>query len=259
MLSAIRDVLTYRSLVSNLVLKDLKLKYRDSALGALWSLLNPLLLLAVYTLVFKYILHVATEDYAIYLLVGLLPWTFFQTATLASTGSIVFNGGLIQKVAFPRQVLPVATVLSCLAQFLIALFVLLPALLLVSHRSLRWPALLLPVLVLLHVVFTLGIALILSCATTYFRDVAHLTEVALLLLFWLTPVLYPLDLAPRLFRLALTASPLCAFTLAYRDLLFWGRLPGPAVVLCIVLAAAVSLAVGLAVFRRLGPDLAEEI
>jgi ABC-2 type transport system permease protein len=253
------ELYRYRSLIRNLVFKDLKLKYRDSVLGFLWSLANPLLLLSVYTLAFKHILRVQMEDYSYFLLVGVLPWSFFSTAAQASTGSIVYNAGLIQKVRFPREALPIATVLFCLAQFLLALGILLPALLVASHHPLRAAALLLPMLLALHLLFTVGVAFVLSAATAFFRDVAHLTEVALMLLFWLTPILYPIGMAPARLQMAIKLSPLAAFALAYQDLLFWGRLPEAPVLLGVLAAPVVSLGLGVAVFRRVSPAFAEEV
>src|SRR5262249_28770257 len=126
------DVLRYRGLIKNLVYKDLKLKYRGSILGVAWSLLNPLLLIRGYPVAFKKVLRVEQHDYPYFLLVGLLPWNFFSGALLASTGAVIGNANLIRKVYFPREILPIATVLFGFAQFLLALAVFLPALLIVS-------------------------------------------------------------------------------------------------------------------------------
>jgi ABC-type polysaccharide/polyol phosphate export permease len=254
-----RELLRYRALVRNLVLKDLKLKYRDSLLGFLWSLMNPLLMLSVYTLAFEYVLRVQMEDYPYFLLVALLPWQFFASSAQAATLSISGNAPLIQKVSFPREVLPISTVLFGLAQLLLALGVLLPAALLAFDRPLPWTAALLPLLLLLHLAFTLGAAFLLSTLATFFRDVVHLTEVALVLLFWLTPILYPISMAPPWLRLALEASPLAAFALAYQDLLFWGRLPEPAVLAMLAAAPPAIFVAGLAVFRRFSGSFPEAI
>jgi ABC-type polysaccharide/polyol phosphate export permease len=121
--SVVAELLRYSPLVKNLVFKDLKLKYRDSVLGVVWSLLNPLLMLGVYTLAFKFILRVQTENYAYFLLVGLLPWNFFSSSLIASTQAIAGNGHLIRKVYFPRETLPIATVLFTFSQLLLALAV----------------------------------------------------------------------------------------------------------------------------------------
>jgi ABC-type polysaccharide/polyol phosphate export permease len=255
----LREVYRYRALVRNLVLKDLKLKYRDSLLGVVWSLLNPALHIAVYTWAFKGVLRIPLDDYSHFLLAGLLPWNFFAGALLASTWSIRANGSLIRKAHFPTETLPIATVLFSLAQLLLALAVFLPVMALLSGAGVRWTAVLLLPLLALHALFTIGLALLLSALTAFFRDVAHLTEVALAMLFWVTPVVYPASLAPEALRGLLEWSPLAAFSGAYQDVLFWGRLPGPARLASIAAAAAFALALGWRVFRALSPRFAEEV
>src|SRR6185503_9693330 len=143
----IRDLVRYRELIRNLVLKDLTLKYRGSILGVAWSLAHPALLLAVYTLAFRNVLKVPVPHYPFFLLVALLPWNFFAGAATAATGAIVSNGLLLRKAAFPREALPVASVLFVFAQLVLALAVFLPALAFVGGPGLRWTAvLLLPIL-----------------------------------------------------------------------------------------------------------------
>lgn len=235
------------------------MKYRDSLLGVLWSLLNPLLTLAVYTFAFHTILRVQMEGYAWFLLVSLLPWNFFSGSLYASTSSVLQNAHLIRKVPFPREVLPVATVLFLFAQFLLALSVFIPLLMISSVLRVRWTFLLVGPVLLFHVAFTIGLALALSALTTWFRDLTHLTEVALLLLFWLTPVVYPVTMTPSWLQPLLSASPLAAFTIAYQELLFFGRVPAPLVLLSVVVYPVVSLIVGLSIFRRYSPSFAERV
>ena len=251
--------LRYRTLVRNLVFKDLKLKYRDSVLGVVWSLLNPLLLLIVYTVAFKVVLQVQTENYPYFLLAGLLPWTFFSSALVASTQAITGNANLIRKVRFPLETLPIATVLFAFSQLLLGLAVFLPALAILSAVRLHWTALLFVPLLLLHVLFTLGLAFALSAGTVFFRDVAHLTEVAVVLLFWLTPIIYPASIAPPGFQRFFALSPLAAFAMAYQDILFWGRVPGELLLSTVAGWTLVALIGGYALFRRLSPALAEEV
>lgn len=220
-----QDCFNYRSLIKNLVLKDLKLKYRGSVLGVVWSLLRPLLMIVVYTLAFKYVVRIKMENYVFFLFIGLLPWNFFQGAVMASTGSITDNGNLIKKVLFPRATLPIATVLFNLAQFLLALAVFLLLFLLFGNLPLNWVVLLFFPLIALHLLFTVGIALILSSLTSSFRDIVHLTEVGLLLIFWVTPIIYPITMVPANFQYLMKINPLASFAIAYQDILFWGRIP----------------------------------
>ena len=256
--ATVRDLVRYRWLVANLVLKDLKLKYRDSALGVCWSLLNPLLLLGVYTVAFKQILRVPTESYPFFLIVGLLPWTFFASALVASTGAVTGNAHLIRKVAFPPEVLPVAAVLFAFAQLLLAVAVFVPAVALLTGVRFGPAALLFPVLLGLHLVMTVGVAFALSALTSSFRDVAHLTEVALVLLFWLTPVVYPAVMAPAPLRSLFLVSPPAAFASAYQDVLVWGRLPDPMVAATVCLAPLLALLAGHRIFRSFRATFAED-
>jgi ABC-type polysaccharide/polyol phosphate export permease len=259
MQSSAAHFLRYRTLVRNLVFKDLKLKYRDSVLGVVWSLLNPLLMLLVYTLAFKSILRVPMENYPFFLLAGLLPWNFFASSLTASTQAIVRDGGLIRKVYFPREVLPIATVLFTFSQLLLALAVFVPALLWVSGGRLNWPAVLVVPVLLLHLLFTLGIGFILALSTVFFRDVAHLTEVAVILLFWLTPIIYPVTMAPAQLQGFFKLSPLAAFATMYQDVLFWGRLPEGLVASTGLGWTVAALLGGHALFRRFSGNLAEEV
>ena len=178
----------YRELLRNLVIKDLKIKYRDSAIGFLWSLINPLLLILVYSFVFSHILRVDIANFSYFLLVGILPWTFFAQSLMMSTGSIIDNGGLIRKVAMPMEIFPVATVLFNLAQFGLAFLVFLPMTIFFFDVRIGWVSLWFLPLLLLHLLFTVGLSFLVATATVFYRDVRHLMETLLMLLFWLTPL-----------------------------------------------------------------------
>jgi ABC-type polysaccharide/polyol phosphate export permease len=257
--AVIAELYRYRALVLNLVLKDLRLKYRDSLLGVVWSLLNPLLLLLVYTLAFRIVLRVPVENYACFLLVGLLPWTFFAGALQASTLSVLGSSMLMRKVYFPRETLTLAAGLFAFVQLLLALVAFLPIAYLVLNMRWGWSMLFFPLLLGLHFAFTLGLGLFLAAITVRYRDVIHLTEVALTLVFWLTPILYPVSLAPPMLQRLFAFSPPSAFAIAYQDALFWGRAPAAGLWLTMSLAAAIALAFGWTVFRRCAASFAEEV
>lgn len=211
---------SYRELVRNLVLKDLKLKYRGSALGFTWSLANPLLMLAVYSLAFTLILGIRREGFVYFLLLGLLAWTFFATTATMAAGSITDAGGLLRSVRFPRTVLPVATVLFNLAQYLLTFAVLLPIMLMVFRVRPSVTMLAFPVVLLLLVLFTTGVAFMLATATAFFRDVKHLLEIALGALFWMTPIIYDLSDVPERLRLPILLSPMSPFVTALHDMFY---------------------------------------
>ena len=228
LLSGLRAVLSHRELIRNLVLKDLKLKYRGSVLGFLWSIVNPLATVGVYTFAFNYVLNVPQPGFPFFLLVGLLAWTFFGNSAIMSTGAIVDNGSLIKAVRFPRLILPLATVLFNLAQYLLTIIVLLPLMLLVYRRPASLSLLLFPVFLLFQVALTVGVALILAAATAFFRDVRHFLELALSLLFWTTPIIYTFNQVPERLRPVLLWSPMTPFAVAYQHLFFYGDWPDAA-------------------------------
>ncbi len=238
----------YRELIKNLVLKDLKLKYRDSVLGFLWSLANPLLLILVYSFVFGHMLRSGPPNFAYFIMVGILPWNFFAQSLMMSTGSILDNGNLIRKVALPMEVFPVATVLFNLAQYLLALIVFFPMAFLFFRVSLTWAWItFLPILVL-QIVFTLGMCFLLSTATVFYRDVRHFTEILLMLVFWLTPIIYNIEAVPESLRRVLYMNPLSYFILAYQDALYHNTFPALEKLIVIVALAFLSLGLGYSLF-----------
>lgn len=252
------SIFQYRDLLKNLVIKDLKVKYRNSILGFLWSLLNPLMTIIVYSVALKYILRVQIENFPLFLIVGILPWNLFSGTAIASTEAIISNANLIKKIAFPREILPIATVLFHLAQFLLALLVFFPALIFLGAP---WtPAVIAyPMVLLLQVVFTFGVALLLSTATVFYRDVKYLTEVALMILFWMTPVIYHLSMVPERVRWLFELNPMTAYITAYHDMLYWGRWPSAQMLLLGSLWAVLALGVGSWVFRRQQRFFAEDL
>jgi ABC-2 type transport system permease protein len=237
-------VFRYRELLRNLVAKDLKLKYRGSVLGFLWSLLNPLLMIGVYTIAFKYILQTRSEGFVFYVMLGLLAWTFFVNSVLMSAGAIVDNGGLVKSVFFPRAILPLATVLFNFAQYLLTALVFLPVLHVLYGVTPAAPMLLFPVFLGLQVLFTIGVALMVATGTALFRDVRHFLEFGLAALFWLTPIVYPLEQIPERFRTLVLLTPMSPFIVAYHKMFFYQEWPGPMVWALAIGYAAAALAAG---------------
>ena len=258
-LETIGAIASHRELLKNLVLRDLKLKYRGSVLGFLWSLLNPLAVVLAFTFAFKYILQSTQSDYPFFVLLGVLAWTFFASAVTMSTGAIIESGGLVKAVQFPRAILPVATVFFTLAQYMLTALVFLPLLLLLRQHPLGWPMLLYPVFLFLQVTMTIGLALMLAAATTYFRDIRHLVEVSLQLLFWMTPIVYSIEIVPEAVRPVLLASPMSPFITAYHELFYYVRWPGMLTWLLAIGYAVGALAAGVLVFTKLQDELGEQL
>lgn len=256
---ALAGLIRYRGLIKNLVLKDLKLKYRGSVLGFLWSLVNPVVMIAVYTVAFTYILRTRVQGFVFFLLLGILPWGFFVGSANMATGAIIDSGSLMKSVAFPRSILPVSVVLFNLSQFLLTVLVLLPVMLVVYRVVPSGSMLLYPVFLVLQVMFTIGVALLLAAGTTFFRDVRHLLEIALSILFWLTPIVYPLVQVPRPVRALILLSPLSPFIVAYQQMFFYRQWPEPMVWVLGVTYGLGAFLVGAWVFLAVEDRLPEHL
>jgi ABC-type polysaccharide/polyol phosphate export permease len=257
--SALAELLQYRELVALLVVRELKVRYKRSVLGLLWTMLNPLLLMVVYTVVFATIMRAPQRNFAIFLLSGLLPWLFFSTSVLQGLNSILTNQELIRKVRLPQAVFPLSVVGSNLVNFALSL---LPLLLLMAVLGQPFtPALLfIPVAIFILAVFTSGVTLLFATFTVFFRDVRHLAEVLLQMLLYLSPVFYDLQMLGqrsdwwfRAFRLFLRLNPLSYLLPLVRDPVYYGRLPSLASLGIASLESLLMLAVGFAVFHRLAP------
>jgi lipopolysaccharide transport system permease protein len=249
----------YRELLKNLVFKDVKLKYRGSVFGFLWSLANPLLMIIVYAVAFTFILRVRSQGFVFYLMLGQLSWTFFASSAAMSTGAVVDNAGLLKSVLFPRAILPIGTVLFNLVQYLLTLAVFLPAMLLWYHVPLSPPMLLFPLFLALQVIFTIGVALVLATATAFFRDVRHLLEVALSVLFWTTPIVYELRQVPERIQPLILLSPVASFVVAYQQMFFYREWPDPMVWLVAAAYAAGTFAVGALMFLAFEQRFTEQL
>ena len=239
----------YRDLLTNLVLRDLRVKYKGSTLGFAWSLLHPLLMAAVYTLAFRYVLQVRVPHFPVFLLAGLLPWTFLAASLASAGGAVVDNGVLVRKVAFPRAVLPLGAVASQFVQFVLMYVVIIP-LAATLGTGLSAALFALVPLALLQLAFTAGLSLAVSAAQVHFRDTQHLVGVILQVWFWLTPIVYPITLVPEAFRGWLRLNPMALFAVAYQDAVLQHTMPSAADTAILTAVAALALVLGLALFRR---------
>src|SRR5688572_29842091 len=220
------------------------------------------MLLAVYTLVFtKFFPQQVVQPYPLFLFSGILPWTFFAAAVLESTSSISSNAGLIKKVMFPAEALPIVVVLSHLVHFALAVPILLAAILTfaaLGKFTLSATMLLAPVLMLLQTLFVAGLAMTISSASVLFRDLRDIIANLLQLGFFITPIIYPIEqITSRPLRALLRVNPMTPFVVAYQDLLFYGRLPNLSDTILMIAYAVASLMMGFFVFDRLRDTLAE--
>ncbi|MXZ38975.1 MAG: ABC transporter permease [Holophagales bacterium] len=266
MVEVARSLVRYRSLLWTLVMRELRARYRGSVLGFLWSLLNPLLLLAVYSFVFGMILKrsdlVAVEPYGVFLVTGLFPWIWVSTSLLEGCTSLTANGGLIRKAVFPVEVLPAVAVTANLVHFLLALPIVGVALVagrLLGYPISGWTAVLLPAVLAIELVMVAGLAFALAALCVHFKDVRDLLGNLLVLAFFLAPIIYTLSDLPPQFASVVQLNPMTSFTTATQDLLFFGRLPELQVWAIMAAIAAVSWVVGAGLFSRLSDTLAEAV
>lgn len=268
-LSLVRDAWRRRELLRVLTSRELSARYRGSALGFLWSLANPLLLLAVYTLVFGTILapklgeSSSKDPYALYLITGLFPWIWTVTSLLEGSVSLSANSGLIRKAVFPCELLPLVSVVSNLVHFIFALPILLGALLvgrLMGFPVLGWGSLSAVGIVVLQFLALSGAALGLSAACVHFKDIRDLLANALQLLFFLAPILYEVsDIGLSSVQLVIRLNPFTPFALAYQSTLFRGDVPSLAVWLQMSSVSVVFFVLGTTLFRRLEDTLVEAV
>lgn len=272
----LRELFAHREVLVNLTRKELKVKYKSSVLGILWSMLNPLMYLVVFFLVFKLFLQNDIPDFHIYLLSGLLAWTFFSTSVQGATNSVVGNGPLVTKVAFPREILPLSSIGSSMVNFFFQFIVLMAVMVAFTYVFLGPSVVLLPLALAVLLVFSVAVGLATSALNVRYRDTAHLVELGLLAWFWLTPVIYPAIIVLergsftwRLYQL----NPLVTITLGFQRALYGPRrlpdgrgvLPDPGVAWYAIrlglvgLAAVVLLYLTWRLFYRRSGDFAEEL
>jgi lipopolysaccharide transport system permease protein len=254
-----RETLThYRDLVLVLVAKELKVRYRSTVLGYAWSLLHPLAFAAIFFVLFKVILRIPREDYALFLITGLFPWQWFSNSVSASTVSFLHNSSLIRKVMFPRSLLVLAGVLNDMFHFLVSVPVV--VLFMLYHRrapSLAWIALL-PLVVVIQLMFTQGVALALATCNLFFRDLERLAVILTTLWFYVTPVLFPADMMPAEFAWALYVNPMAAIVGCWRGLFLDGSVP-PMLLAMAAAWAVAALGIGHRIYRTLEWRFAEVV
>ena len=243
------ELYKYRWLLQELVSRDLKIKYRRSVLGYLWSVLNPLMLMTVLTIVFSQMFRFSIPNYPVYLLAGQLIFSFFSEATTASMVSILYGACLIKKVYLPKYIFPVSKTLSSFTNFafsLVALFIVMIA----TKSWLSSTALLLPVFLVYFFVFTVGVGLLLSTIVVFFRDVQYLYGVALTALNYLTPIFYPVDLLPAWLKELMVVNPLYNYVTMFRKIIVYGQWPTLTEhAICIVFSLG-TLLLGMYVFKK---------
>jgi ABC-2 type transport system permease protein len=244
-----RSLYEHSDLIWYLVLRDLRVRYRRSTLGLLWTMLQPLMTMLVLYMVFSHVFRFEVYRYPVYALAGILFWNFFQQSIVASMNSLRGNAAILQKLPVPKAVFPVATVISGVVNLCFALVPLL-AILIATGEPLRPALLFLPVSIVLAAIFTLGAGLLLSPLAVFFHDVVELVGVVLMLLMYLTPIFYPMAIIPEQYRWMVRYNPVRSVLEVFRDPIYYGKIPPlPHVAVTLVIALA-ALAIGALAFRR---------
>ena len=257
MIETSAEIFKHKYLVNALALRHLSTRYRGSLLGFFWSFLNPLCLMLVYTLVFKYYIRFSgVDNYSVFIFCGLLPWLWTTQALSEGTSSIVSGGHLVTKSMFPAHVLGTVSVITALFNFLFSLPILLVVMLVSGYQlHVTWLGLLL--LIPLNFIFLLGLVWALSPLNVKFRDVQHVVGNFLTFVFFLCPIVYPVSTVPESFRFTLHLNPFALFTIAYQNLLYDGVLPSAQTILYLGAFSLLCLLIGSMIYRETRETLAE--
>jgi len=243
------EIYRYRDLVLALVARELKVRYRRSALGFTWTMLQPLLMMLVLQVVFSALFRFQLANYPVYAMAGILFWNFFSQSVVASMNSLRGNALLLKKVPVPKAVFPIATVASGVINLVFALVPLLLILVITGH-PLTLALLFLPVAILLAALFTLGAGLLLSPLSIFFNDIVEMITVILSVLMYLTPIFYPKEIVPPKMRWIVRFNPLRSILEVFRDPIYYGKVPPLSHVTVSCLIVLVALAAGAWAFRK---------
>lgn len=253
-----KEIYQYRHMLKTLVKQDINGRYKGSFLGFLWTLLNPLLMLLVYSLVFQFVFRTGIEHYSIYLFICLMPWNTFANTIAIGTTCVSNNASILKKVYFPREILPLSVVISNTIQYFFSAVIIFIALL-VSGVGVSWYALLLPVIVLIQSIFSLGIVMILSAANVYVRDVQYIMNPVMMIWMYACPILYSISMIPERFLKIYKLNPMVTIMQGYQDILYSKTWPDFKNLGIVFLISIVVLVIGYLVFNKLQRRFAEEV
>lgn len=249
----------FRALVWALVCRHLNARYRGSVLGFIWSFLNPLCLIAVYSLVFQYYMRLNNvENYSLFMFTGLLPWIWFSSGLIEATSSISSGGSLITKAMFPPQILPLVSVLTNLANFIFAIPLVIGLMLIVGILP-KISLIMLPLIILIELIFLSGLSFFFAALNVHYRDIQHILGNLMTLLFFLCPIIYPISNIPEKWRFTMYLNPVALFTQMYHQVFLEGVFPDPLHLFLLTVVSLISLIVGCLVFNYYREDFAELI
>lgn len=255
----IKELIEYRQMIFSLVKRELRGRYKGSVLGFLWTFLNPLLQLVVYSIVFSTIMRVDVDKYYLFLFVALIPWIFFSTSLTGGSSCLIAQKDMIKKIYFPREVIPIAYVTGCFVNMLLC-FIVVFAVMLISGVAINLAALCcVPIIMVIEYIFALGIAMLSSAVTVYFRDLEHILGIISMAWMYLTPVMYTPNMVPEKFRFVMKINPMWHVIIAYRDALFYGRVPKLTTLLLAFVLGTVFVVISFLAFSVMKRHFAEEM
>lgn len=253
-----KELYKYREFLKTNVRKDIRGKYKGSFLGVLWSFVNPLLMALVYAIVFPFILKNSQDNYVTFIVIAILPWNWFTTVISQGTFCVLANSGIIKKVYFPREILPISTATSGLVNFIISIPIIL-LFILFSGIGFSWYILLLPLIAITQYILTLGITFITSAINVYIRDLEYIINFIVMMLFYATPVLYSTTLFPEKYRWILYLNPMTTIINGYRDIFYYKQLPNMLHLGIVLLISLLLVIIGYRTFKKMEKGFAEEV
>lgn len=256
----LKDLYAYRELLKTNVKKEIRGKYKGSFLGVLWSFINPLLMTLVYALIFPFLMRGAGyEHYTTFLIIGILCWNWFASSIQLGTATVLGNGGIIKKVYFPREILPISVVTSGLVNFIITCLIM-ALFLIFSGIGFSKYILFLPLIIMAQYFLILGIVFITSALNVFVRDLEYIINFLIQMLFYATPILYSADMfAGTKLEILMKINPMATIVNSYRNILYWHAMPELKSLIVVLIGSLVLCGIGLLIFRKLSKGFAEEV
>lgn len=255
----LKEIYDYRQMIFSLVKKELRGRYKGSALGFLWTFINPLLQLLVYTFVFSVVMPNNIDKFYLYLFIGLIPWLFFSGSMTGGAASIIAQKDLVKKIYFPREVIPISYVTSNFVNMLLCFIVIFAVIIISGTGVTLYLLLYLPVIMIVEYVMALGGAMLTSALTVYFRDLEYILGIVTMAWMYFTPVVYSIDMVPEWLRPIFGLNPMTPVIVAYRDVLYSRQAPHLYTLLQGFILGIIVLFIGIIVFRKLQRGFAEEL
>ena len=255
----IRNIFAYKDMIYSLVRRELRGRYKGSVLGFLWTYINPLCQVIVYSMVFSVIFRVNIDKFYLYLIIGMMPWTFFNTSVQGGSTCIRAQSDMVKKIYFPREVIPISYVTSAFVNMLLSFIIVFFAVL-ISGYWFNFKALIfLPLIIIFEYMLALGIAFIVSAITVYFRDLEQIMGVVMMAWIYVTPIMYNMDYVPEQYRKLVVLNPMTPIVEVYHQILYYRIIPTTNYLLLAFIESIIVLILGFVIFAKMDRNFAEEM